>query len=232
MIMTTISVVPLQEPLTNCVYFVNVGQGDSIIIKNKTHTVMIDTGGNKSFDMASETLIPFMNKKKITHIDALILTHDDFDHSGAKDSLIQNFTVKNVLTEKSQFPYQIGDLKIDNLNTFNFEEENDKSLVLSLNFMNRKFLFTGDASVKTEEKIMEKYDVDCDILKVGHHGSSTSSSEKFIKATSPEEAIISCGAKNSYGHPNQEIIDRLNKYNVKIRRTDKEGTICYFSLKA
>ena len=232
MIMTTISVVPLQEPLTNCVYFVNVGQGDSIIIKNKTHTVMIDTGGNKSFDMASETLIPFMNKKKITHIDALILTHDDFDHSGAKDSLIQNFTVKNVLTEKSQFPYQIGDLKIDNLNTFNFEEENDKSLVLSLNFMNRKFLFTGDASVKTEEKIMEKYDVDCDILKVGHHGSSTSSSEKFIKATSPEEAIISCGAKNSYGHPNQEIIDRLNKYNVKIRRTDKERTICYFSLKA
>ena len=231
-LMTTISSVPLQEPLTNAVYFVNVGQGDSIIIKNKSHTVMIDTGGYKGFDMAKKTLIPFMNKKKINHIDALILTHDDFDHSGAKDSLIENFTVENVLTSKNQFPYQIGDLNINNLNTFDFEDENDSSLVLSLEFMNKKFLFMGDASVKTEEKILEKYNVDCDILKVGHHGSKTSTSEKFLKACSPSEAIISCGGKNSYGHPNKEVIDRLNKYNVKIRRTDEEGTICYLSLKA
>lgn len=231
-IMTTISIVPLQEPISNCVYFVNVGQGDSIIIKNKSYTVMIDTGGNKSFDMAEETLIPFMNKKKITHLDALILTHADFDHSGAKDSLVENFKVNNVLTEKDQFPYSLGDITINNLNTFDFEEENDNSLVLSMDFIGKKFLFTGDASVKTEEKILEQYDVDCDILKVGHHGSNTSTSEKFLKACSPNEAIISCGAKNSYGHPNQEIIDRLNKYKVKIRRTDEEGTICYFSLKA
>ena len=172
--MSTISIVPLQEPISNCVYFVNVGQGDSIIIKNRNHTVMIDTGGNQSFDMAEKTLIPFMNKKKITHIDALILTHDDFDHSGAKDSLVENFNVKNVLTEKEQFPYKIGDLNIDNINTFNFDEPNDNSLVLSLNFMGKKWLFTGDASVKTEEKILETYNVDCDILKVGHHGSNTS----------------------------------------------------------
>ena len=231
-IMTTISVVPLQEPFSNSVYFVNVGQGDSIIIKNRTHTVMIDTGGYKSFDMATETLIPFMNKKKINHIDALILTHDDFDHSGAKDSLIENFKVDNLLTKKEQFPYQVGDLNIENLNTFNFDDENDGSLVLKLDFMGKKFLFTGDASVKSEEKILEKYDVDCDILKVGHHGSNTSTSEKFLKAASPNEAIISCAANNRYGHPHKEIIDRLNKYNVKIRRTDEEGTICYFSLKA
>ena len=230
--MSTISIVPLQEPLNNAVYFVNVGQGDSIIIKNKSHTVMIDTGGYKGFDMAEKTLIPFMNKKKITHIDALILTHDDFDHSGAKDSLIENFRVENVLTNKNQFPYQIGDLEINNLNTFDFEDENDGSLVLSLQFMNKKFLFMGDASVLTEEKILEKYNIDCDILKVGHHGSKTSTSEKFLKACSPDEAIISCGAKNYYGHPNEEVIDRLNKYNVKIRRTDEEGTICYLSLRA
>ena len=230
--MITISIVPLQEPISNCVYFVNVGQGDSIIIKNKTHTVMIDTGGYKSFDMAEETLIPFMNKKKITHVDALILTHDDFDHSGAKDSLVQNFKVGEVLTEKNQFPYKIGDLNIENLNTFDFDEANDNSLVLSLEFIGKKFLFSGDASVKTEEKILEKYNVDCDILKVGHHGSNTSTSEKFLKAASPEEAVISCGAKNYYGHPHEEIINRLNKYNVKVRRTDEEGTICYFSLRA
>ncbi len=232
MIMTTISVVPLQEPLSNSVYFVNVGQGDSIIIKNRTHTVMIDTGGYKSFDMAEETLIPFMAKKKITHLDALILTHDDFDHSGAKDSLMQNFRVDNLLTEKNQFPYKVGDLNINNLNYYNFDEANDNSLVLSLDFMGKKFLFMGDASVKTEEKILEKYNVDCDILKVGHHGSNTSTSEKFLKATSPDEAIISCGAKNKFGHPHEEIIERLKKYNVKIRRTDEEGTICYFSLRS
>ena len=232
MIMTTISVVPLQEPLSNCVYFVNVGQGDSIIIKNRNHTVMIDTGGVSSFDMATETLIPFMAKKKITHIDALILTHDDFDHSGAKDSLIENFRVDNLLTEKNQFPYQIGDLNINNLNTYNFDEANDNSLVLSLDFMGKKFLFMGDASVETEEKILEKYDVDCDILKVGHHGSNTSTSEKFLKAASPNEAVVSCGAKNKYGHPHESIIERLKKYNVKIRRTDEEGTICYFSLRS
>ena len=230
--MITISVVPLQEPLSNSVYFVNVGQGDSIIIKNKSHTVMIDTGGSKSFDMAKESLIPFMNKKKITHIDALILTHDDFDHSGAKDSLVENFRVKNVLTKKNQFPYQIGDLYIENLNTFDFDEANDNSLVLSLDFIGKKFLFMGDASVKTEEKILSKYNVDCDILKVGHHGSNTSSSEKFIKSASPKEAIISCGENNLYGHPHNEIIERLTKYNIKVRRTDKEGTICYFSLVA
>ena len=226
--LTAGSVIPLQEPLSNCVYFVNVGQGDSIIIKNKSYTIMIDTGGNKSFDMAKETLIPFMNKKKITHLDALILTHDDFDHSGAKDSLINNFKVKNVLTEQEQFPYKVGDLCFNNLNTFTFEEENDKSLVLSLEFMRKKFLFMGDASVITEEKILEKYNVDCDILKVGHHGSNTSTSDKFLKAASPKEAIISCGEKNSYGHPHKEIIDRLQKYNVKIRYTSEEGTICYF----
>ncbi len=230
--MTTISMVPLQEPISNCVYFVNVGQGDSIIIKNKTHTVMIDTGGQKSFDIAEEVLIPFMNKKKITHIDALILTHDDFDHSGAKDSLLQKFKVNNVLTEKEQFPYKIGNLEFENLNTFYFEEANDNSLVLSLDFIGKKFLFMGDASQKTEEKIMSKYDVDCDILKVGHHGSKTSSSDQFIRNCSPKEAIISCGEKNYYGHPNKEVTDILNKYNVKIRRTDLEGTICYFSLKA
>ena len=230
--MTTISMVPLQEPISNCVYVVNVGQGDSIIIKNRTHTVMIDTGGQKSFDMASEVLIPFMNKKKITHLDALILTHDDFDHSGAKDSLVNNFKVSQVLTEKYQFPYQVGNLYIENLNTFDFTEANDNSLVLSLEFIGKKFLFMGDASVRTEEKIMSKYNVDCDILKVGHHGSDTSSSEKFIKAASPIEAVISCGINNWYGHPKQSVIDRLNKYNVKIRRTDLEGTVSYFSLRA
>ena len=228
--LTTISIAPFQEPISNAVYFVNVGQGDCTIIKNRNKTVMIDTGGYKNFDMAEETLIPFMNKKKINHIDALILTHDDFDHTGAKDSLIENFKVKSLLTEKAQFPYKIGDLYIENLNTYNSTSDNDSSLVLFLSFMKKKFLFMGDASSEIEKKIIKDYNVDCDILKVGHHGSKYSTCEAFLKATSPHEAIISVGALNYYGHPANEVIDLLNKYDVKIRRTDLEGTISYTSL--
>ena len=192
---------------------------------------MIDTGGQKSFDMASETLIPFMNKHKITHIDALITTHDDFDHSGAKEALMNNFKVYNYLNKPEQFPYKIGDIYLENLNVFGGEEDNDKSLVLSMNFMKKKWLFMGDASIKIEKEIISAFDsVDCDILKVGHHGSKTSTCDEFIKATTPSEAIISVGSKNYYGHPNQEVLDILTKNNVKIRRTDEEGTISYFSL--
>lgn len=226
-----LSIVPLQEPLLNSISFINVGQGDSILIKNKTHTVMIDTGGQRSFDMAEETLIPFMNKNKITHIDALITTHDDFDHSGAKDSLINKFKVYNYLNKPEQFPYKIGDIYLENLNVFGGKDDNDKSLVLSMNFMKKKWLFMGDASTIVEKEIISAYDsIDCDIIKLGHHGSKTSTCNEFIKATTPNEAIISVGAKNYYGHPNQEVIDILNRNNVKIRRTDEEGTISYFSL--
>lgn len=225
------SIVPLQEPLSNYVSFINVGQGDAILIKNHTHTVLIDTGGQKSFDIASESLIPFFNKNKITHLDALITTHDDFDHSGAKDSLMENFKVVNYLNKPEQFPYKVGDIELKNLNVFDGEDDNDKSLVLSMNFMHKKWLFMGDASTKVEKEIISAYDsIDCDILKVGHHGSKTSTCDEFIKATTPSEAIISVGASNYYGHPNKEVLDILTKNNVKIRRTDEEGTISYFSL--
>lgn len=227
----SLSIVPLQEPITNAVYFVNVGQGDSIIIKNRANTVMIDTGGQKSFDIAEESLIPFMNKKKITHIDVLITTHNDFDHNGGAASLMANFDVRKYVTKETDFPLKIGDIYLENLNTFSFEEDNDKSLVLYMNFMNKKFLFMGDASTEVEKEIIDAYDnIECDILKVGHHGSKTSTCEEFINAIKPKEAIISVGAKNYYGHPNDSVISILNKYNVKIRRTDEEGTISYLSL--
>ena len=195
------------------------------------HTVMIDTGGQKSFDLAEESLIPFMNKNKITHLDALITTHDDFDHSGAKDSLMSKFKVYNYLNKPEQFPYKVGDIELQNLNVFDGKDDNDKSLVLSMTFMNKKWLFMGDASTIVEKEMISAFDsLDCDILKIGHHGSKTSTCDEFIKATTPSEAIISVGASNYYGHPNKEVLDILTKNNVKIRRTDEEGTISYFSL--
>ena len=221
--------IPINIP-NNVVYFINVGQGDSILIRNHNKTVLLDTGGNKKFDMATETLIPFFNKIGVNHIDLLITSHDDFDHSGAVNSLIENFKVKTYLHNREDFPYKIGDIYLENINFYN-GDENDSSLVFLLDFMHKKWMLTGDASTETEKYILDSgINVDCDILKVGHHGSNTSSSERFIEATSPSEAIISCGAKNSYGHPHKEVIEILEKYNVKIRRTDVEGTISYVSM--
>ena len=224
-----VSLIPLQIPF-NTIYFINVGQGDSILICNRNKYVLIDTGGNTKFDMAEETLIPFFHKIGVGHIDALITTHDDFDHAGAASSLMENFKVKSYLKERSDFPCKVGDIYLENINYYD-GDENDSSLVFLLDFMNKKWLFTGDASIESEKYILNSgINVDCDILKVGHHGSKTSSCEEFIKAASPSEAIISCGAKNKYGHPNKEVIDLLTKYNVKIRRTDLEGTISYVSI--
>lgn len=222
--------IPVRPLVENAVYFVNVGQGDSIIIQNHFHAVMIDTGGNKNFDMAEKSLIPFLKKHQIYTLDALIITHDDFDHSGASASLMKNYHVKQKLTKDSDFPYQVGDLTFFNLNHIEPSDKNDSSLVLYLKFMKKEFLFTGDASTKVESQILKEYPtLNCDILKVGHHGSKSSSSEEFIRQISPKEAVISVGKKNSYHHPDVEVIQLLEKYHVKIRRTDDEGTISYIS---
>lgn len=225
-----IGLMPIQPLIKSGVYFVNVGQGDSIIIQDHFHAVMIDTGGNISFDIAKKTLIPFLNKKQIYRLDALITTHDDFDHSGAAESLIENFNVKNYLHEKSDFPYQVANIQLENLNIYDGKSENDSSLVLKLNFYGTNYLLTGDAPKSVEKKIIkDNPDLNCDILKIGHHGSNTSSDVSFISALRPKEAIISCGRNNKYGHPNKEVISLLNKYDIKIRRTDQEGTISYLS---
>ena len=225
-----VGLLPIQPSITSGVYFVNVGQGDSIIIQDHFHAVMIDTGGNISFNMAKKTLIPFMNRKQIYHLDALITTHDDYDHSGAASSLMENFKVKTHLTSNDDFPYQSGNIYLENLNHYESKDENESSLVLYLNFNNKKYLFMGDAPKEIEKQIIkDNPSLKCDILKVGHHGSKTSTDESFIQQVQPKEAIISCGKNNKYGHPNKEVLDVLNHYDVKIRRTDIEGTISYLS---
>jgi beta-lactamase superfamily II metal-dependent hydrolase len=192
---------------------------------------MIDTGGNISFDMAKESLIPFLNKRQINHIDLLVTTHSDMDHAGAASSLVHNFKVNTYYTNSDFETTQVGDIYLENLNTYNADNENDRSLVFNVSFMGKKWLFTGDASISVEhDMILKGKDLDCDILKVGHHGSKTSTSEEFLLSTTPTEAIISCGAKNSYHHPDKEVIDRLTAHGVKIRYTKQEGTISYVQL--
>ena len=216
--------------LTKEVTFLNVGQGDAILIREGRTTVLIDTGGTKSFDLAEETLIPFFKTRGIKKLDCVIITHGDFDHDGALPSLYDSFLIKDIVREEEEFPLKVGSLTFNNLNIYGGEDENSKSLVLYLeNFLNRDFLFMGDAPIEIEKKILDDNEsLKADVLKIGHHGSITSSSLEFLKAIEPDEAIISVGKGNSYGHPDNEVLKRLQDLDIKIRRTDEEGTITYF----
>jgi competence protein ComEC len=222
------SMIPIIPALSSSVSFINVGQGDSILIQDGFTTVMIDTGGNLHFDMAKETLIPYLREQRIYRIDYLIASHGDYDHIGAKDSFCANFNVSHFIDSASSFPLTVGDLSFTNYNTYGGNEENEESLVLSLDFMGYKWLFTGDAPISIEQKIIAAHpELDCDILKLGHHGSDTSSSLAFLKTITPEVAIVSVGAKNTYGHPSPLVLERLRSLGIAIRRTDQEGTITY-----
>ena len=132
------------------------------------------------------------------------------------------------MTEPEQFPIKIGDITFNNYNSHiaQYSEENDKSLVIGFNLMKKDFLIMGDAPIEVEKNIIKEYPkLECDILKLGHHGSKTSTCDEFIKFLKPEMAIISCGYKNKYGHPNKEVLDILNNNNIPYKRTDLEGSI-------
>jgi competence protein ComEC len=189
---------------------------------------MVDTGGNIGFDMAEESLIPFLLKRRIYHIDALIASHGDFDHVGAVSTLCAKFRVGRYITERKDFPLKVGRMTFVNYNIYEGQEENDKSLVLATKVGGKTYLLTGDAPYQIERQIIRDHpELRCDILKLGHHGSNTSSCEEFLVTVKPSVAIISCGARNKYGHPTKEIIDRLNKLKIPYRRTDEEGSISY-----
>ena len=221
---------PINNLMTFEVDYINVGQGDSTLLRYQNTTILIDTGGLTYTDLATSNLIPFLKGKRIYKLDAVFITHHDYDHYGALDSLKENFTIKNVFYNDQFSTININNMEFKNLNTYGslFEDENYKSLVLSYEFKNIKFLFMGDAPKEIEEKIiLSNPNLRCDVLKVGHHGSNTSSSEDFIKTIKPKIAIISCGYNNKYHHPSDETLEVLEKYNIEIRRTDLEGTIYY-----
>ena len=175
--------------------------------------------------------------------------HGDFDHMGEAKYLVKNFKVDKVIfncglyndlekelirvLNKKDIKYYscIKELNIDNnklyfLQTKEYDNENDNSNVIYTKLNNYKFLFMGDASSTTEKEIMDKYNLpDIDVLKVGHHGSTTSSSKEFIDEIKPKYSIISVGKNNRYGHPNKEVLKVLD--NSKVYRTDLDGSIIF-----
>ena len=203
----------------------------------------------KSLYHVSDNIIVFLNGLGIDEIDLLVISHGDYDHMGEAINLVNNFKVEKVIfncgeyndleqdlikvLNKKKIPYYIciKELNIDNnklyfLNDKNYGNENDNSSVIYTELNNRKFLFMGDAGMEVEEDLIEKYNLqDIDVLKVGHHGSNTSSSEEFIESIKPKYSIISVGKNNRYGHPNDSVLDNL-EYS-KIYRTDYDGSIMF-----
>ena len=173
--------------------------------------------------------------------------HGDFDHMGEAINLVNNFNVEKVIfncgpyndlekelikvLNKKKIKYYtcIKELNIDNdklyfLHTKEYDNENDNSNVIYTELNGYKFMFMGDASTTTEKEILDKYYLpDIDVLKVGHHGSRTSSGKEFIDEINPKYSIISVGKNNRYGHPNKEVLDNLR--DSKIYRTDQDGSI-------
>ena len=230
------------------IYYMDVGQGDSILVvtPHLNKTILIDTGGMVSFNknyksnIVKNKTIPFFRRIGINKVDYLFLTHGDYDHAGEANVLLSNFCVKKVIINKGNINniekkinnkevlrlknFVIDNIKVNSLNNNVFNNENDNSTVLLFNIYDYKFLFMGDASIKTEEYLLNNYILpNVDILKVGHHGSYTSTSTDFINVIKPKYSVISVGENNMYKHPNKSVLDILD--NTKLFRTDVDGTI-------
>ena len=232
----------------NYVYYLDVGQGDSSLIIYNDIVVMNDTGGTSNYNVSSGC-IKLLKSLGYSHIDYLILTHGDFDHMGDSIYLINNYKVKNVVLnndifneletnlikelkkKKIKYYQNVEKIPISNniitiLNTEEYDNENDNSNVIYIELNNYNFMFMGDAGVDKEKDILERYNIsNIDVLKVGHHGSKTSSSKSFINKINPKYSIISVGKNNRYGHPNKEVLNNLD--HSKIYRTDEDGSIMF-----
>ena len=233
----------------NYIEFIDVGQGDSILLHYKRDNILLDTGASSENNTVFyNTLNPLLKSKGINKL-TLIISHGDDDHMGEAINLVNNFKVEKVIfncgefndlekelievLDKKHIKYYscIKELNVDNnklyfLQTEYYDNENDNSNVIYTELNSYKFMFMGDAGVDKEKDILQNYNMsNIDVLKVGHHGSKTSSSKEFIDKVKPKYSIISVGKNNRYGHPNKEVLNNLE--NSKIYRTDQDGSIMF-----
>ena len=238
-----ISTIPQDNNLR--VYCLDVGQGDSILITNNNKTMLIDASTN---EMGSR-VVKYLNDLGIKKIDYLVGTHPHEDQIGGLDNVIKNFDIgtiymPNVVATTKTFEevidaisakklkvtspktgdkFTVGNAECEVMSIRNDKDDyNNCSIVIKMDFNNVSYLFTGDAEESVESSRKWPH---IDVLKVGHHGSNTSSSKKFLEQIKPEVALISVGQGNTYGHPTQATLKRLSNIGAKIYRTDENGTI-------
>ncbi|MCP8615933.1 MBL fold metallo-hydrolase [Salirhabdus salicampi] len=230
------------------VHYMDVGQGDSTLILGPDFTILIDAGRYNASDV-----VPYLNSVGVQSIDLMIGTHPHADHIGQMDKVLQNFPVKEVwmsgdahtsrtfervidaiaASEASYHEpragetFTIGSSQLDVVSPYSINGNFHKgSVAVKVRYGNVNFLFTGDAEHETEREILNRdYDLKAYIYQLGHHGSSTSNTEAFLKAINPEVAIYSAGHGNSYGHPHDEVVNRVRSMGIKLYGTDVHGHI-------
>ncbi len=236
------------------VRFIDVGQGDSILISSNGYNAMIDFGDNT--DDGAE-LMKDLRNYGIRHIDCMIITHYDSDHIGGADTVIERLDVSNIvlpirydedsksLSEVDQAidksdakvytatvgtVINIGDFELTIVAHYEDEADtNERSVIIMAEIDGVRFLFTGDADSTIEQRLIEDgLLLDCDVFKAAHHGSKYSNSLEFLQYITPSYAVISCGELNSYGHPHSEVIENFNSVDAKIYRTDINGDITFY----
>ncbi|WP_101772697.1 ComEC/Rec2 family competence protein [Peptostreptococcus faecalis] len=235
------------------VHVIDVGQGDSsLIITPSKKTILVDSGEEEYF----RNVMQVLKKNNVKKIDYLIATHFDGDHIGSMDKIIKNFQVEKIYTtpdknfntdfleivkesslkNKKTIPLISDDsLSIDKNISINIlspirmtDDTNKNSICFLLSYKKHSLLFTGDIDSDVEKEILKKYNLPkCSFLKVSHHGSKTASSDIFISTIKPKIASISCEYKNRYGHPHENTLNTLKKYNSKILRTDKNSSMTF-----
>lgn len=191
------------------VCFADVGQGDCAIISVDGYHILIDGGGSYYKNIGKDTIKPILLKNGITSIDLAIVSHSDRDHSKGLYELAECFPIKEIYDDN---------------------RENDNCLVCSAQINGCSYLFMGDADISLEKSILSANpSLKCDVIKLGHHGSATSTGDEFLSSVSPSLGIISCGLNNSYGHPSSRVIELLNNSGIIYGRTDLMGAVCVSS---
>lgn len=235
------------------VHYIDVGQGDSELVCCGGRYMLIDAGT----PLAGDTVVEYIQDLGIKKLDYVVCTHGHADHCGGLDAVVESFDVDTIFTspyagdaasylrfvetvENAQLTlevpdqgvqYRLGDARFEFIGPLeDHNNVNDDSLVMRLTYGDTNFLFTGDMTADAEKELIEDGEnVKCDVLKVGHHGSSGSSCYQFLYEAEPKIAVISCGRDNDYGHPHEETLGRLKDAGVTVYRTDELGSIVIFS---
>lgn len=240
-------VTPVEGTLT--VSFIDVGQADSILVSDGAHAVLVDAGNNEDGGLVAG----YIKSQGLDALDYAIGTHPDEDHIGGLDTVLEKTKVGSLImsakegtersyrdvvkaaeagqvdrvTARAGTAYEVGTFKMEILGPVKaYKDSNNNSVVVKITYGSTSFLLTGDMEKQAEADLLDwGTDLRCDVLKAAHHGSNTSSTYRFLRASNPKMVVISCGANNDYGHPHDEPMSRFRDVGATVYRTDTMGTV-------